>query len=196
MTEQATAEGNPRARVRARGRRELPLHQWCINEVTVQGVLTLPPAVTLEEISFDIGFALKRTATTIQPALRELGVTYLRENSPSMEAQGMLSGARTTIKRNAQEICRVLQLEYARMRVRRMKVSHNGVNAVFTAMTKQMPSGEGQRNGTLERVKVLGLVLAQNQTEAEVARLVRAIAADRVNCRYSVQPVHMVICTR
>ena len=200
MTEQATAsrnaEGNPRARVTVRGRRELPLHQWCINEVTVPGVLTLPTTVTIEEISFELGYAIKQVASSIPAALREIGVTYMRESSPSVMVQGTLTGARTTIERNAKEIARRVQLDYRKMRVKRMKVSHQGTEVVFTAMTKKMPSAEG-REGDVERVKVLGLVLGQGQSEdAGVLRLVRAISAARVNCRYTVQPVRTVICTR
>jgi hypothetical protein len=145
--------------------------------------------VNLDEIAFEVGFSLKRTTATVPADLRSKGVTYLREPATSMEAQGTLTGTRATMERNAKAICRELQLDYRHMRVKRMKVSHNGTQVVFTSMLKNM---EDEENGTKRR-RVLGMVLPDTGEEGVLA-LIRALSAQRVYCRYSITPVQTVIC--
>jgi len=170
--------------------KDKPLFQFCIFETYVNEVLGLPKELQIDELTFQVGFSLKGVIQQVPLNLLQLGVTYMREPSVSMEAQGLLAGKRTHIKASAQEICKVLSLDYRHMGVRRMQVSYKDVTATFTAMTKQMEGAEGK---TL-RTKVLGLVVTEG-TEESVKQILKLLGAKKVHCKYSVQPLRTVVCT-
>lgn len=168
-----------------------PLFQWCIKETYVNEVLELPKDLNITSITFEIGFSLKRVVSTIPEALREMGVSSLREPSASMEAFGTLIGSRAKMMANARAICRELQLDFRHMRVRRMTVAVNGTQAFFTRMTKNMDTGEENKT---HRVKVLGLVKFEG-TETGMNKIVRLLTAKKIQCTYTPKTVMEVLCT-
>ena len=168
-----------------------PLFQWCIRETYVSEVLELPKEIGIESITFDVGFSIKRIVATIPQKLRELGVGALREPSTSLEASGVLTGARTTLTRNAKEICSELHLDYRHMKVRRLCVSYHGTNAFFTRMTKNMDIGE---EGKTRQVKVLGLVRHDGE-DKDLEKIIKLLTARKIRCAYSVQLVTTVVCS-
>jgi len=168
-----------------------PLYQWCIRETYVSELEKLPKELTVEGITFEIGFSLKRVVSTIPAKMRELGVVSLREPTASMEAYGLLTGSRSTLFANAKEICKELHLDYRHMRARRFIVSLNGTKAYFTRMTKAMDTGEENKT---HRIKVMGLVKVEG-SDANVNKIIQLLTAKKIHCTYSVKPITTVICT-
>jgi len=168
-----------------------PLYQWCIKETYVSEVLSLPSELTIDSITFEIGFSLKRTISTIPDSLKQLGVSSLREPCASMEAMGTLHGSRTKLTSNAKDICKALSLDYRHMRVRRLMVSYKGTTAYFTRMTKNMDTGAEDKT---QRIKVLGLV-KHDGTDVGINAIIKLITAKKINCVYSVKPITTVICS-
>jgi len=157
----------------------------------VSELLKLPKDLTFESITFEIGFSLKRTVTTIPPALRSLGVSSLREPTTSVEAYGTLTGSRATIESNVKEICRSLHLDLRHMRSRRFIVSYGSTKAHFTRMTKLMDTGEDNKT---HRLKVMGLVKHEG-TDKEMDKIISLLTAKKIHCTYSVKPLTTVVCT-
>jgi len=168
-----------------------PLYQWCIRETYVNEVLGLPKELTIDSITFEIGFSLKRIVSEISDGLRELGVSSLREPSASMEAMGTLHGARSKLGQNAKQICSELSLDYRHMRVRRLMVSHGGTTAYFTRMTKNFDTGEDDKT---RQVKVMGLVKHEGDDKG-LEKIIKLLTAKKVKCLYSSKMVTTVVCT-
>ena len=169
-----------------------PLHQWCIRETYVNEVLGLPKELTIDSLTFEIGFSLKRVVSTIPEHLRELGVSSLREPSTSMEAFGTLQGSRHKMTQYAKQICSELLLDVRHMRVRRLQVSLNGTTAYFTRMTKVMDTG-AEDNKTY-RLKVLGLVKHEG-SDKDMDNIIKLLTARKVQCQYSTKVVTTVLCS-
>ena len=166
------------------------LFQYCILENYVTEVLALPKSVCIEQITFSIGFSLKGIVTNVPKELAQLGVTYLREPTASMEAQGILVGTRKEMYTNAVEICKRLSLDVRHMRVKRLVISYKGNKFSFVRMTKIMA---GDDNNT-QRIKVLGLTVTK-ATDKEINAVVKELNAKKVQCRYDVKTVQTVLCT-
>jgi hypothetical protein len=173
-----------------KGQVDKQLFQFCILETYVNEVLDLSSDVTIEEVSFEVGFSLKRMVSKVTPDLAALGVTSMREPSASMEAVGKLTGKRSSMLHDAKEICATLGLDYRHMRVKRLVVSCNGARSIFTRMTKKLVHGDENK---MKSVKVLGLVVTEG-SEKDSANLIKILGAKKVHCQYSTQPVRTVIC--
>lgn len=171
--------------------RNKPHFQWCIKQTYVNELMGVSKDLSIDELTFEIGFSLKRVVSKVPTHLSELGVTSLREPTASMEAQGILQGSRSRVTQFAKQICHELQLDYRHMRVRRMQVSHNGTVAHFTRMTKQMDTGEDDK--TIQ-VKVMGLV-KHDGTDKGVQDILKLLVAKKVHCVYSTKPMTTVLCT-
>lgn len=168
-----------------------PLFQWCIRETYVDEVLGLDKGLSIDSLTFEIGFSLKRVVSAIPSNLRTLGVSSLREPSTSMEAFGTLHGARSKMIGNAKSICSNLSLDFRHMRVRRLQLSMNGTTAFFTRMTKNFDMGE---DNNTKRIKVMGLVKYEGD-EKGMNHIIKALTARKLKCVYSVKPVTTVICS-
>lgn len=167
-----------------------PLYQWCIRETYVNEVLELPKELTIDAITFEIGFSLKRIVSTIPNSLRELGVSSLREPSASMEASGTLHGSRSKLLSNAKGICSNLSLDYRHLRAKRLQISLNGTTAYFTRMTKTFDTGEDNKT---KQVKVMGLIKHEG-TDKGMDSIIKLLTAKKVHCLYSNKMVTTVIC--
>lgn len=167
------------------------LFQFCILETYVGEVLGLPEEVQIEEVSFEIGFSLKRVVSQVPLSLAKLGVTSMRQPSASMEALGKLTGKRNVMIRDAQKICDELGLDYRHMRVKRLVVSYKDATSTFTRMTKKLANEDDNK---MRSVKVLGLVVTEG-TEDSAKALIKTLGAKKVHCQYSTQQVRTVVCT-
>lgn len=166
--------------------------QWCIKETYLNEVLAaMPKELSIDRITFEVGFSLKRIVSNIPQRLRNLGVTYLREPSASMEAQGVLVGSRGVIEAKAQEICKTLGLDYRRVRVRRMQLSYKGTRVFFTSMCKTMDTGDDNRT---YKLRVLGFVKAEG-TQAGTDAILDLLTAKKFKCQYSIQTLTTVLCS-
>lgn len=171
------------------------LYQYCLMETYMGEVMELPEAVTIDEVTFELDWSLKRASSPIPRRLAELGVKRLTEPMSSMEASGLLTGKRKHIEASAKEICAMLKLDYRHMKVRRLTVSLGDAHATFTRMTKVMEGPAiAEREGKKVRTKVLGHVVTQGTAEAS-ERIIKVLGAKKVNCHYSVEPVRTVTCT-
>jgi len=170
---------------------EKPLFQWCIVENRVQEVLAIDKDLTIEELTFRVGITFRTMATRIPPTLAALGVTSLREPSTTLEASGMLSGARSAIARDAREICKELSLDIRHMRVQRLRLEYKGSVVSFTRTTKKMDIGDGKT----EQIKVLGVVVTDG-TKNAIETIMKKLNANKVHCKYSVQTIKSVICSK
>ena len=167
-----------------------PLFQFCIFETYVNEVLALPKEIQIDEITFGVGFSLKGVVKNVPAQLAELGVTYMREPSVSMEAKGTLTGKRKHMEKCGVDICHHLSLDYRHMRATRVIMSYEDVTTTFTRMTKKMAGKEGMTY----HARVLGLVVTEG-SEASADKIIKVLGAKKIHCQYSVQPVRTVICT-
>lgn len=174
-------------------KKDTKLFQYCIREHRIEEVLQIDKDITIEELTFEVGMSYRRMNRAIPPALRELGVTLIREPAMTIEAGGLLSGARSTIKRNALTICKELGLDVRYMRVKRLRVSWKNDHMTFTRLSKNMAKPDGA--GT-ERVPMLGLVLRDDLNPKSVNEVIKRLGADKINCKYDVTTFRTVICSK
>lgn len=165
-----------------------PIYQWCIKTTYFNEVMQLPKDVKIVSLSFEVGFSLKREVSVVPKALANLGVTYMRQPTASVEARGILSGkSRAQMKTTMQSICTELQLPIKHVRIIRMEVGTKEGTATFTRMTKKIEIGDGKT----EMMKVLGIV----RSDGDESNIINLCGAKKFVCKYDTQLVRTVICS-
>jgi hypothetical protein len=163
-----------------------PINQYCIKGHFLEEILgCIPEKVKIDEVAFEVGFAIKRMTISASSSLKAKGVTSVRSTEPSVEVEGKLYGSRKQILSNAKDICSAYSLNPKTVRIKRMLVSCNGNTGVLHRMTKMIPDKERVR-----RVAVLGLV----KWEGDEKALASSLTASTFICRYDTQIVRIVLC--
>lgn len=160
--------------------------QYCIKGHFFNEVMELPDDVKIVQIQFEVGFAIKRLSQPIPLALAKCGITAIRKSDPSLEVEGRLTGARSSMLTNINAICKAIELKRNTVRVKRMVVKVGENEGVFHRVQKLIPGDDNK----VSRRTVLGLVKWNGDEEAIAA----ACNANAFQCKYDTQMIRTVLC--
>lgn len=166
--------------------------QYCIDACMFDETLAeIPASVKIKKLWWKVGdpFGTKRR-NEVSNKLKQLGVYYRSVPSVAKELNGCFEDLpRPTMKENLDKICELEGLDRQRVRVQRILLTYEDVEADFRRIRKQIkPDKTDQR----KKLTVLGL----EQNSGPIAKLIKQMSLGKYSCKVENVTVKRVVCNK